>query len=167
MIGLDERAYAKTRHLGPSGLIRKPFDADVLVAAVRQGLEGSGHFETNGTFPADRGTQQRRPGGDRPAMNGDLATLVAELRGQLDAGALDGFGPVTLLAGPFADAGLAARTLLADLDHLSALAEHTGSAPEPERWVLLADDLYLLLLMVGRRRDRVTDGQNGRTPLVP
>src|SRR3954469_9047231 len=37
----DERAYAKTRHLGPCGLIRKPFDADALVAAVRRGLHRS------------------------------------------------------------------------------------------------------------------------------
>ena len=100
-------------------------------------------------------------------MNGDLATLAAELRGQLYAGALDGLGPVTLLAGDFADARLAGRTLLADLDHLCSLAEHTGSAPAAERWTLLADDLYLLLLMVGRRRDRATDGQNGSTPPVP
>jgi len=102
-----------------------------------------------------------------PATNGDLATFADELRGQLDAGALDGLGPVTLLAGSFADAGLAGRILLADLDHLSSLAEHTGSAPAPGRWTLLADDLYLLLLMLGRRHDRGTDGQNGRIPLAP
>src|SRR4051794_14654355 len=99
----DERAYAKTRHLGPCGLVRKPFDADVLVEAVRLGLDRSGHVETNGTFPASRSSQQRRPGAGMPETNSDLTMLAAELRGQLDAGALDGLGPVTLLAGSFAD----------------------------------------------------------------
>jgi CheY-like chemotaxis protein len=162
----DERAYAKTRHLGPCGLIRKPFDADGLVAAVRGGLKVGGRFRVSSAFPADL-TGQRRSGRDMPSTNGDLATLADELQRQLDAGALDGLGPVTLLAGPFADTTLAARALLADLDHLCSLAEHSGSAPTTERWTLLADELYLLLLMLGRRRDRGTDGQNGRTPPVP
>jgi len=101
-----------------------------------------------------------------PTTNGDLATLAVELQGQLDAGGLDGLGPVTLLAGSFADARLAGRTLLADLDHLSSLAENTGNAPTPERWTLLADDLYVLLLTLGRRDDGTTNGQDGRTPLA-
>src|SRR3954451_2053876 len=58
----DERAYANTRHLGPYGLIRKPFDADVLIAAVWRGLEGNGRFETSGAFPADRALHQQRDG---------------------------------------------------------------------------------------------------------
>jgi hypothetical protein len=87
-------------------------------------------------------------------------------RGQIDAGAPDGLGPVTMLAGSFADARLAGRTLLADLDHLSSLAEHTGDPPTPERWTLLADDLYLLLLTLGRRRDGGPNGQHGLAPLV-
>ena len=100
-----------------------------------------------------------------PTTNGDLATLAGELRGQLDAGALDSLGPVTLLAGSFADAQLAGSTLLADLDHLSSLAEHTGIAPTPERWTLLADDLYMLLLMLGRRGGGATDRTAGRRRL--
>ena len=163
----DDRAYAKTRHLGPCGLIRKPFDADVLVAAVRPGLDGSGLFEANGVLPADRTSQPRRHGDDMPTKNDDLATLADELRGQLYAGELDGLGPVTLLAGSFTDARLAGSTLLADLDHLSSLSEHTGSAPTPERWMLMADDLYVLLLMLGHRRGGATDQPDGRTPPSP
>jgi DNA-binding response OmpR family regulator len=34
----DLDARAKTRHLAPCDLVRKPFDSDVLVAAVRRGL---------------------------------------------------------------------------------------------------------------------------------
>jgi hypothetical protein len=90
-------------------------------------------------FPADRTSQLRRHGDDTPTKHGDLATLAGERRGQLDAGALDALGPVTLLAGSFADARLAESTLLADLDHLSSLAEHTGLAPTPERWTPLAE----------------------------
>jgi two-component system OmpR family response regulator len=37
----DQQARARTRHLAPCDLVRKPFDADVLVAAVRRGLAGS------------------------------------------------------------------------------------------------------------------------------
>lgn len=37
----DLHARAKTRHLAPCDLVRKPFDADVLVGAVRRGLSGS------------------------------------------------------------------------------------------------------------------------------
>src|SRR4051794_34487299 len=160
----DERAYAKTRHLGPCGLDRKPFDADVLVAAVRGGLQVVHDcFETSGAHLSGDVSPRGRPGRDMPATNGDLATLADELQCQLDASALDGLGPVTLLAGPFADARLAGRTLLADLDHLSSLAEHTGHAPESERWMLLADDVYVLLLRLGRRRDGETEGPNGRT----
>jgi two-component system OmpR family response regulator len=36
----DLHARAKTRHLAPCDLVRKPFDAEVLVAAVRRGLTG-------------------------------------------------------------------------------------------------------------------------------
>ena len=157
----DDRAYAKTRHLGPCGLIRKPFDADGLVAAVRNGLEGGHHFEARTALPFNGATQPRRHAGGMVTPNGDLATLAAELQRQLDADVLDGFGPVTLLAGTFPDAGLAGRALLADVDHLSSLAAHTGEAPSPERWALLADELYVLLLLVGRRRDRAI---NGRMP---
>jgi DNA-binding response OmpR family regulator len=38
IVSADDRAHAKTRHLGPCGLIRKPFDADALLAAVRHVL---------------------------------------------------------------------------------------------------------------------------------
>jgi CheY-like chemotaxis protein len=37
----DLNARAKTRHLAPFDLVRKPFDADVLVAAVARGLSKS------------------------------------------------------------------------------------------------------------------------------
>jgi CheY-like chemotaxis protein len=160
----DERAYAKTRHLGPFGLIRKPFDADVLITAVRRGLAGSSRFDASSDSPPGRASLQPPLGDDMPATNGDATVLADELRGQLNTGALDGLGPVTLLAGPFTDAGLAGRTLLADVDHLSSLAEHTGDPPTPDRWALLADDLYVLLLKVGRRRDGTINGLTLPTP---
>jgi DNA-binding response OmpR family regulator len=37
----DQQAQAKTRHLAPCDLVRKPFDPDDLVAAVRRGLAAS------------------------------------------------------------------------------------------------------------------------------
>jgi hypothetical protein len=36
----DVDARAKTRHLAPCNLVHKPFDADILVAAVSRGLIG-------------------------------------------------------------------------------------------------------------------------------
>ena len=100
-------------------------------------------------------------------VNGDLAFLTAELRARLDGGTLDGHGPVTLTAGQFADRGLAGRILLADLDHLTALAEHTGSPPTPDRWAILADDMYLLLLRSNRHSDGTKNGQDDTLPLTP
>jgi len=162
----DTRAYAKTRHLGPCGLVRKPFVGDVLVAAVRRGLKGSGFINPKNALPSHRTPERRQAGDDIPALDGDLGLLAAELRGHIDAGVLDGFGAVRLFAGPFADASLAGQTLLADLDHLASLARHTGEAPTPDRWELLADELYLLLLTLGRRPDGGTDGQHDGVPLA-
>ena len=41
ILSADVRARTKTQHLRPCGLVRKPFDADTLVAAVRRGLDGA------------------------------------------------------------------------------------------------------------------------------
>ncbi len=54
IVSADERADQKTRHLGPCGLVPKPFDADDLVAAVRQALDGSGHVDTTDGPPHAR-----------------------------------------------------------------------------------------------------------------
>lgn len=102
-----------------------------------------------------------------PTTNGDLAALAAELRTRLDAGALDGLGPVLLTAGPFADARMAGRILLADLGHLSSLAELTGSAPAPNRWALLADDVYVLLRRTSQQRNGSAHGQDAGSPPAP
>jgi hypothetical protein len=90
-----------------------------------------------------------------------LPALVAELQARLDGGALAGLGPVTLASGPIHDAELAGRVLLADLDHLGTLAEHTGSPPAPERWALLADDVHVLLLALGRRNGETDEPDDG------
>ncbi len=102
-----------------------------------------------------------------PTTNGDLAALAAELHARLDAGALDGLGPVMLTAGLFADAMMAGRILLADLGHLSSLAQHTGSAPAPNRWALLADDVYVLLRGTSQQRNGNTHGQDAASPPAP
>jgi len=94
-----------------------------------------------------------------------LPTLVAELQARLDDGALVGLGPVTLASGLFPDAELAGRVLLADLDHLGTLAEHTGSPAGSERWALLTDDLHLLLLTLSRGQDGKADDRDGRAIL--
>ena len=95
-------------------------------------------------------------------VDGTIAALAAELRDRLVAGALAGLGPITLAAGLFADAELAGRILLADLDHLSTLPEHTGRPAAPDRWARLADDLRLLLLP-GHRPAGATAGRDGAT----
>jgi DNA-binding response OmpR family regulator len=41
VVSADFWAAEKSRHFGPCGLVPKPFDADVLVAAVRRGLDGT------------------------------------------------------------------------------------------------------------------------------
>jgi hypothetical protein len=113
------------------------------------------------------GLNDGRQGDDMPTLDADLADAVAlgaELRARLDGGALDGSGPVTLVAGTFASPVLAGRVLLADLAHLTALAEHTGSLPDPDRWTLLADDIHLLLSTVRRERDGITSHRDGIEP---
>src|SRR4051812_7438786 len=62
----DQRAYVRTRHLGPCGLVRKPFDSDVLVAAVRRGLDGSSSIETTGALPSGQRAPLRAPGDAGP-----------------------------------------------------------------------------------------------------
>jgi hypothetical protein len=90
-----------------------------------------------------------------------LPELVAELQARLEGGTLAGLGPVMLASGPMHDAELAGRVLLADLDHLDTLAEHTGAPPDPERWALLTDDLHALLLTSSWRQDGETDVRDG------
>jgi len=98
-------------------------------------------------------------------MYDDLAALGADLQARLESGALDGLGPVMLTHGPFASATLAGRVVLADLDHLTTLAEHTGSPPAPERWAVVAADVHLLLLASNPRPDKATNGRD--TPPAP
>jgi hypothetical protein len=51
-----------------------------------------------------------------------LEVWIAEFRGNLQRGELAGRGPITLRDGSrFADTELAARIMLADLDHLDTL----------------------------------------------
>jgi len=51
IVSADEQAYARTRHLRPCGLTRKPFDLDDLLAAVRQGLSGQDQRQGTGGSP--------------------------------------------------------------------------------------------------------------------
>jgi hypothetical protein len=82
-----------------------------------------------------------------------VEAMVAEVRSRLDAGKLAGLGPVALTSGAFSDAELAGRILLAEADHLSTLADHTGRPAGPDRWAQLGDDLYLILRQTGDPRD--------------
>jgi hypothetical protein len=77
--------------------------------------------------------------------------LAAELRERLVAGRLAELGPIRLMAGAFANAELAGRVLLAEADHLSALAEHTGQPATDDRWALLAYEVGTLLRQQGSR----------------
>jgi CheY-like chemotaxis protein len=156
----DHGAHARTRHLKPCGLVRKPFEADTLLAAVRRGLAGSWNGTSSEEPRSTRAPNHQHPGDDMPTdtENGTLGHDGDELRSRLAAGALAGRGPVTLHAGPFADAELAGRILLADLMHLSELAEHTGQQPTPERWSLLANDVRLLLQHTHHQRDGAANG---------
>src|SRR4051812_6147507 len=90
------------------------------------------------------------------AMDSVVQGLATDLRAPPDAGAFEALGPVRLKVGPFASAELAARVLLADVDHLSTLARHTGHPAAADRWTLLARELDTLLLMEGARREKTT-----------
>jgi hypothetical protein len=63
--------------------------------------------------------------------------LATALSDRLQAGALADIGAVSLMSGLSANAELATRVLLADADHLGALAEHTGEPAGDDRWALL------------------------------
>jgi hypothetical protein len=153
ILSADDRAHDKTRHLGPCGLVRKPFDADDLIAAVLRGLVGDGVSPTRAGPSGARPADDEGHGGEMAAVDPMLAALIAELRSCLEAGALSDLGPIMLKAGPLPNAELAGRIVLADATHLSELAEHTGHPPASERWALLADDVQRLLLHTGRRRE--------------
>jgi CheY-like chemotaxis protein len=160
----DYAAHARTRHLKPCGLVPKPFDADALLSAVRRGLDGGRNGTSSEEPRSKRAANHQHPGDDMLTEDGTLGHDGAELRSRLAAGALAGRGPVMLHAGPFADAELAGRVLLADLMHLSELAEHTGQPPTPERWALLADDVRLLLQHTRHRRNGAANGYEEHPP---
>src|SRR5215210_4191344 len=87
-------------------------------------------------------SQHRAPGDYMLTVDHALPELIAELQARLDDGALVGIGPVTLASGPFLDAELAGRVLLADLDHLGTLAEHTARRATAHRWLLGTSGLH-------------------------
>ncbi len=74
----------------------------------------------------------------------DLAAWIAELRGRVARGELDGLGHFAVLGGRL-DVGLAARIMLADLDHDNDLTPEQRQDPfSVERRRLLVADLRRL-----------------------
>lgn len=90
--------------------------------------------------------------------------LASELSDRLGAGGLAEPGPVRLMAGVFANAELAGRVLLAEMDHLGALAEHTGEPATDDRWALLVYELGTLLRQPGAQVDGTTGAERSPRP---
>ncbi len=78
----------------------------------------------------------------------DLAAWIAELRGRVARGELDGQGNIAVGRGVLA-AGLAARIMLADLDHYDDLS------PEQRQDLLVETRRRLLLADFRRLREQI------------
>lgn len=97
------------------------------------------------------------------SMTPTLDSDAADIRAELLAGSLAGFGPITLTAGACPDAELVAKVLLADLDHVRHLREHTGREASADRWAAIAADLQLLLAACRERRSTTAAPAASRT----
>ncbi len=78
----------------------------------------------------------------------DLAAWIDELRSRVARGDLDGRGEFAVLGGRLA-VGLAARIMLADLDHDDLTPEQRADPLSVERRRLLFSDLHRLREQVG------------------
>jgi hypothetical protein len=80
----------------------------------------------------------------------DLAAWLAELRGRVARGELAGRGPIEVAGGTLASVELAARVLLADLDHYEDLSLARRRDPlVVARRRLLLEDLRRLREQIG------------------
>jgi hypothetical protein len=79
----------------------------------------------------------------------DLAAWLAELRGRVARGELAGRGPIAVAGGTLPSVELAARVLLADLDHYDDLS------PARRRDPLVVARRRLLLADLRRFRERI------------
>jgi hypothetical protein len=97
-------------------------------------------------------------------ISGVATALASELSDRLGVGGLAAPGPVCLMAGVFANAELAGRVLLAEMDHLGALAEHTGEPAADDRWALLVFELGTLLRLPRAQVDASTGSEPSPRP---